>query len=75
LTAGNTTGVDFGTMREGDCNGDNWVTGADRNLLYTGWGSTVGDANWNPDCDLNADDWLTGADRNLMYTYWGQSGG
>jgi len=74
LTAGNTTVVDFGTMREGDCNDDNWITGADRNLLYTGWGSTVGDGNWNPDCDLNADDWLTGADRNLMYTYWGQSG-
>jgi len=74
LTAGVTTPVDFGTLREGDCNGDNWVTGADRNLLYTGWGSTVGDDNWNPDCDLNRDDWLTGADRNLMYTYWGQHG-
>jgi len=74
LTAGNTTVVDFGTMREGDCNGDNWITGADRNLLYTGWGSNKGGAGWNPDCDLNADDWLTGADRNLMYTYWGQSG-
>jgi hypothetical protein len=74
LTAGNTTVVDFGTMREGDCNDDNWITGADRNLLYTGWGSHEGGAGWNPDCDLNADDWLTGADRNLMYTYWGQSG-
>jgi parallel beta-helix repeat protein len=74
LTAGNTTVVDFGMMREGDCNGDNWITGADRNLLYTGWGSHEGGAGWNPDCDLNADDWLTGADRNLMYTYWGQSG-
>jgi len=74
LTAGNTTVVDFGTMREGDCNDDNWITGADRNLLYTGWGSHKGGAGWNPDCDLNADDWLTGADRNLMYTYWGQSG-
>jgi len=74
LTAGNTTVVDFGMMREGDCNGDNWITGADRNLLYTGWGSHKGGAGWNPDCDLNADDWLTGADRNLMYTYWGQSG-
>jgi len=74
LTAGETTVVDFGTMREGDCNDDNWITGADRNLLYTGWGSHKGGAGWNPDCDLNADDWLTGADRNLMYTYWGQSG-
>jgi len=74
FTAGVTTPVDFGMMREGDCNDDNWVTGADRNLLYTGWGSHKGGAGWNPDCDLNADDWLTGADRNLMYTYWGQSG-
>jgi len=74
LTAGNTTVVDFGTIREGDCNGDNWITGADRNLLYTGWGSHKGGTGWNPDCDLNRDGWLTGADRNLMYTYWGQSG-
>jgi len=74
FVAGETVVVDFGTIREGDCNGDNWITGADRNLLYTGWGSHKGGTGWNPDCDLNADGWLTGADRNLMYTYWGQHG-
>jgi len=74
LIAGNTTVVDFGTTREGDCDNNDWITGADRNLLYTGWGTHEGVIGWDPDCDLNRDGWLTGADRNLMYTYWGQHG-
>jgi len=74
LTVGNTTAADFGTTREGDSDNDDWITGADRNLLYTGWGTQQGDAGWNAHCDFNRDGWLTGADRNLMYTYWGQSG-
>jgi len=74
LTVGNTTAADFGTTREGDSDNDDWITGADLNLLYTGWGTQQGDAGWNAHCDFNRDGWLTGADRNLMYTYWGQSG-
>jgi len=70
LAAGNTTVVDFGTTREGDCYEDDWVTGKDRNLLYTGWGTHEGVIGWDPRCDLNRDGWLTGKDRNLMYTYW-----
>jgi len=66
--------LDFGTTREGDANNDDWVTGADRNLLYAAWGSHEGDPNWNPHCDFNRDGWVTGADRNLMYTNWGQHG-
>jgi len=75
LSAGMTTVVNFGMMREGDCNQDDWITSADRNLLYTGWGSKVGDDNWNPNCDSNRDGWLTLLDRSLLYTYWGQHGG
>ena len=74
LTVGNTTAADFGTTREGDSDNDDWITGADRNLLYTGWGTQQGDAGWNAHCDFNRDGWLTGADRNLMYTYWAQHG-
>jgi uncharacterized RmlC-like cupin family protein len=74
LTAGNTTVVDFGTTREGDSNNDDWIVLSDRTILYTGWGSQVGDATWNAHCDFNRDGWLTLADRTIMYTYWAQHG-
>ena len=72
LTAGNTTVVNFGTMREGDANNNDWITGADRSILYTDWGKTVPPGTWH--ADFNRDGWLTGADRSFMYTYWGQHG-
>jgi len=73
LTAGNTTVVDFGTMREGDCNGDDWVTLEDRSLLYAGW-DTQEVTQGGHYCDLNRDGWLTLEDRSLMYANWDQSG-
>ena len=72
LSAGNTTVVDFGTTREGDSNGDDWITGADREVLYTDWGKTVPPGTWH--ADFNRDGWLTGADREVMYTCWSQHG-
>jgi uncharacterized repeat protein (TIGR02543 family) len=74
LTAGNTTVVNFGTTREGDSNNDDWITGADRSILYTGWGSQSPNPGYNAHADFNRDGWLTGADRSFMYTYWGQHG-
>jgi len=74
LSAGNTTVVDFGTPREGDANNDDWVTGADRSILYGGWGSQSPNPGYNWKADLNRDGWLTGADRSIMYAYWGQKG-
>jgi hypothetical protein len=74
LTGNNTTVVDFGTTREGDANNDDWVTGADRSILYTGLGSSQGGPSWNPNADFDRDGWLTGADRSVMYMVWSQSG-
>jgi C1A family cysteine protease len=72
LSAGVTTVVDFGTPREGDSNNDDWITGADRSILYSDWGKAVPPGTWH--ADFNRDGWLTGADRSFMYTNWGQKG-
>ncbi len=74
LSTGVTTVVDFGTMREGDSNNDDWITGADRSILYTGWGSQAPNPGYNAHADFNRDGWLTGADRSFMYSVWGQHG-
>ena len=74
LTADNTTVADFGTTREGDSNNDDIITGADRSLLYSGWGKSQGEAGYNIHYDFNRDGSLTGADRSLMYSNWAQSG-
>ncbi len=74
LTVGNTTAADFGTTREGDSNNDDIITGADRSLLYSGWGKSQGEAGYDIHYDFNRDGSLTGADRSLMYACWGQHG-
>ena len=74
LPGGGGAYVDFGATREGDANNDDWVTAADRSLLYAAWGSHEGDPNWNPHCDFDRDGWITGTDRSLMYANWGQHG-
>jgi parallel beta-helix repeat protein len=73
LTAGNTTVINFGTTREGDCNGDDWVTLEDRSLLYAGW-DTEEVIQGGHYCDLHRDGWLTLEDRSLMYANWDQGG-
>ena len=73
LSNGNTTVVDFGTSREGDCNEDDWVQAKDRGLLYNGWGTTnVTQSGYL--CDLNRDGMLNAKDRGLMYDSWGHGG-
>jgi len=74
LTSGNTTVVDFGTMRVGDANNDDCITISDRTLLYGCWGTGEGDPGWDPNCDFNNDGYITISDRTLMYGNWGQSG-
>jgi hypothetical protein len=74
LNIGALTVVNFGTTREGDVNNDDWVTGADRSVLYASWGSQTGTPEYNAYADFNRDDWITGADRSLMYSVWGQHG-
>ena len=74
FTAGETTGADFGASREGDCDGNDWITAADRALLYEGMGKAAGQPGYNICYDLNRDGWLTLADRALMYENMGKSG-
>jgi len=74
LSAGVTTYVDFGTIRVGDANNDDYITISDRTLLYGGWGTGEGDPGWRPYCDFNNDGYLTISDRTLLYGNWGQSG-
>jgi len=74
VTLNSTAVVDFGTTREGDANNDDWITGADRSILYAGWGTQSPNPGYNWKADLNRDGWLTGADRSIMYANWGQKG-
>jgi hypothetical protein len=74
VTLNSTAVVDFGTPREGDSSNDDYITGADRSILYTGWGSQSPAPGYNWKADFNRDGWLTGSDRSYMYTNWGQKG-
>jgi hypothetical protein len=74
INVGACTEVDFGEIREGDANNDDYITISDRTLLYTAWGTGEGDPGWNANCDFNRDGYLTISDRTLLYDNWGQSG-
>jgi len=75
LTAGNTTVVDFGTTREGDCNNDDWADFDDRILLYQCWNAQQGvDGGYESCCDFNRDGWNDFDDRILLYGNWDQHG-
>ena len=69
-----TTPVDFGTMRVGDCNNDDYVTISDRTLLYGAWGTQPGDLKWKDNADFNHDGYITISDRTLLYGKWGHWG-
>jgi len=69
-----TTVVDFGTMRVGDCNNDDYVTISDRTLLYGAWGTQPGDLKWKANADFNNDGYITISDRTLLYGKWGHFG-
>jgi len=74
ISVGALTEVDFGEIREGDSNNDDYVTISDRTLLYTAWGTGEGDPGWNANCDFNRDGYLTISDRTLLYDNWGEKG-
>jgi hypothetical protein len=63
------------TLVNGDVNGDNAVTLGDFADLRAAFGSTNGDANWNPNADLNGDGFVTLADFAILRGNFGQSGG
>jgi hypothetical protein len=74
ILACETTYVDFGTLREGDANGDDVITLADYSALYVAYGSMSGDGNWDPNCDFNENGAVDLGDYSLLYTNYGQSG-
>jgi len=66
LTAGNTTVVDFGTVREGDIDNNDWVASSDLSRFCAAYGTKPGDAGWNADADLNRDNWVSSGDLSLF---------
>ena len=70
--AGATVPVDFRTLRDGDANNDDVITGADYSLLYTFFGGTEGEA--VEKCDFNRNGVVEGGDYSLLWTNFGQTG-
>ena len=69
---GATIPVDFGTLREGDANNDDVITGLDYAVLWSFFGQTSGEA--LEKCDFNRDGAVTGLDYSLLWYNFGQIG-
>mgnify|MGYP003942009441 CR=1 FL=1 len=66
--------VNIGTLYEGDVDNDGDIDGVDASLINLAFGSTPGDASWDPRADLN-DDGLVGAeDMSLLAANFGLGG-
>jgi len=73
FNASETRSLDFGEMREGDCDENDVVNMDDRDLLYMAWGTTnVIQAGHYIDLDRNGV--INMDDRDLAYMNWGQQG-
>jgi len=72
--AGGPNSVDFGTLREGDANNDNWITLLDFSVLAAAFGKCDGDAGYDTSADFNADGCVTLIDYSLLAGNFGQSG-
>lgn len=69
-----TNNVDFGTLREGDANDDNFVTLLDFSILVTAFGTGEGDAGFDARADFNEDGFITLLDFSLLVSNFGQAG-
>jgi len=74
LTAGMTTVVDFGTVKQGDANDDDLVGSGDYSLLSFAYGTWPGEASWDPNCDFTRDDYIGSGDYSLLSFYYNQWG-
>jgi hypothetical protein len=74
ILAGETTSVDFGTLREGDATNDDAIQLADYAALFFAYGSTPIDVNWNDNCDFNRNGAVDLGDYALLYSNYGQTG-
>ncbi|MFQ5342788.1 MAG: cohesin domain-containing protein, partial [Anaerolineae bacterium] len=73
LTAG-ANNIDFGTLREGDANNDNYVTLLDFSILATTFGKGQGAPGYDDRADFNGDGFVTLLDFSLLATNFGQAG-
>ncbi|MDP8238351.1 MAG: PEGA domain-containing protein [Candidatus Hatepunaea meridiana] len=64
-----------GGPEDADVNGDGVINLTDLALLGQAWGSSSGDANWNPDADLDGDGTVGLGDLALIGKHWGQTYG
>jgi hypothetical protein len=74
LTAGNTTVVNFGTTREGDCDNNDHINILDASFLASRFGSGEGDPGWSPLCDFNRDTNINILDASALASNFGQGG-
>ncbi|MCP4358984.1 MAG: DUF11 domain-containing protein [Chloroflexi bacterium] len=74
LTAGATTSYDFGELKMSDANGDNVVNIQDLSLLSGAYGTTTGDADYNPAADFNGDGIVNILDLSLLSGNYGLVG-
>jgi len=66
------TQVDFGTLREGNCNGDTTIDITDFSLLRASFGRMVGEEGYNDSCDFNRDGIVDITDFSLLRQNFGE---
>jgi len=66
--------LDFGTLREGDANNDNYVSLIDFSILATTYDKGSGQAGFDPRADFNENDWIEIADFSLLATNYDTHG-
>ena len=74
LTAGNTTVVNFGTTREGDCDNNDHINILDASFLASRFGLNEGAPGWSPLCDFNRDTHISILDASALVSNFGQGG-
>jgi len=68
---------DFGTLVEGDANGDDYIDGSDFGPLSVGWHGYPGctpPPTWNPDVDFTRDNYIDGSDFGKLSVNWHEYG-
>jgi hypothetical protein len=67
------SGLTF-TLKNGDVNGDNFISASDQLALRAAWGANAASSNWNPNADLNGDGNVGNSDFLIMRKNWGAAG-
>ncbi len=73
FTGSGVSGLSF-TLKNGDVNGDNFVSASDQLALRAAWGANSSSSNWNPNADLNGDGNVGNSDFLIMRKNFGAAG-